>query len=416
MTRFKKDHAGAKPEITAGLLLGVMLLVSGSLCPLAVYGQQPVGQTTAPQTVNPAAAGAPAIMPPNCRSALLIEASTGETVYEMNADEPLPPASMVKMMTILIAMEQIANGTLHLEDMITTSALASKIGGSQVYLKEHEQFSLEEMLKAVVIHSANDAATAIAERIGGSAEGFVHMMNERAAALGLTQTVFRTPHGLPPAADQQPDLSTARELAVIGREVAIHHPKVLEWAQMNNVGFRNNEFIMANTNKLIGSYPGADGIKTGFYDKAGFCVTASALRNGVRMIAVVMGCEKGKQRFEEAARLMSYGFDQYKQITLIEKGVASSANLPVVDGEKTETTPVTAERLAVTIRKKDEASIVRKTMLFKNMTAPVSPNVECGSMTFQIGEKEIGRVPLITTEAIPALSWWGKFLRMIGLK
>jgi len=416
VTRCKKDLEGTKPKLTPGLLLGVMLLLFASLYPLSAFGQQSAGQTTSPQSATASAAGAPTILPPNCRSAFLIEASTGDVVYEMNADEPLPPASMVKMMTILIAMEQIANGTLHLEDLITTTALASKIGGSQVYLKENEQFSLEEMLKAVVIHSANDAATAIAERIGGSVEGFVHMMNERASALGLTQSVFRTPHGLPPATDQQPDLSTARELAVIGREIATHHPKVLEWAQMNNVGFRNNEFIMANTNKLIGSYPGADGIKTGFYDKAGFCVTASALRNGVRMIAVVMGCEKGKQRFEEAARLMSYGFDQYKQITLIEKGVASSANLPVVDGEKTETTPVTAERLAVTIRKKDEASIVRKTMLFKNMTAPVSPNVECGSMTFQIGDKEIGRVPLITTETIPALSWWGKFLRMIGLK
>lgn len=410
-----KEIASMNDRTSKHIFLKIALLCV-SVCILFIPEASTQQPLVTPVPNSATGTSTPSLLPPNCKSAFLIEASTGDIVYELNADEPLPPASMVKMMTILITMEQIKAGTLHLDDIITVSAFASKIGGSQVYLKENEQFSLEELLKAVVIHSANDAATAIAERIGGNNEGFVHMMNERAAALGLTQTVFRSPHGLPPAADQEADLSTPRELAIIGREIATKHPKVLEWASMNNVGFRNNEFIMANTNKLIGNYPGADGIKTGYYDKAGFCVTASALRNGVRMIAVVMGCEKGKQRFEEAARLMSFGFDQFKQVTLIEKAVPSSANLPVIDGEKVETTPVTAERLAVTIRKKDEANIVRKTMLFKNMTAPISPNVECGSMAFFIGEKEIGRVPLITTELIPALSWWGKLLRMIGLK
>ncbi|MBN1356563.1 D-alanyl-D-alanine carboxypeptidase [bacterium] len=357
----------------------------------------------------------PSIQSPDCKSAVVMEVSTGDIAYELNPHLPLPPASMVKMMVIYITMEKIREGSLRLTDSVTTSANASKMGGSQVYLKHGEQFTIDELIQAVMVQSANDASMVLAEYIGGSAKGFVDMMNAKARELGMNDTVFRTPHGLPPGNNQEPDLISAMDLAVLGRALVLRYPELLKWSRMETKEFRDGKFIMTNTNQLVKSFNGCDGIKTGYYREAGFGITATAERGGVRIIAVVMGCEKGKVRFSEAARLLSFGFDQYRLVNVAESGHAIDTPVPVVSGEKKEIHPEISGDLNVVIRKSNPEDITRHVELIPNLKAPVKSGTECGSVMFLIGDRELGELPLVISEDIPELSWWGKFLRMLGI-
>ncbi len=357
----------------------------------------------------------PAIKAPNCKAAAVMEVSSGELIYQYNANEPLPPASMVKLMSIYIAMEKLANETIHLDDILKVSANASKMGGSQVYLREGEEFTLEQLLKAVIIQSANDASMAIAEYIGGNSQGFVDLMNEKAKELGMKNSHFSSPHGLPPAQDQSPDLVSAADFAILARAMILHYPKVLEWSSIEQENFRDGKFQMTNTNRLLRKFPGCDGLKTGFYQKAGFCVTATAERKGIRVISVVMGCEKGKERFEEAARLMSWGFNQFKKLDLIAKGTPAKNPIPIINGVKKEIFPVTVSDLQAVIPLGKEKEVMIKTTMVKELTAPVAPNTECGTIAFILNDREIGSVKLASNEEIPKLGFWGRIMRMIGL-
>lgn len=239
--------------------------------------------------------------------ALVIDAGTGEVLYEDQADALCYPASVLKLMDLLIVLEKIEQGAVRAEDPVLVTAEASRIGGSQVFLAEKETFTVDELLYALAVQSANDAATALAIHLGGSKDGFVALMNQRAKELGLKSTRFHSVHGLPPAKDQQPDISTARDLARLGLEL-LKHPDALRYTSTKEKGFRGDQFIMRNHNNLLRTFPGCDGFKTGYFSAAGFSIVATAARNDRRLVAVVVGSTSKQVRDAKAAELLSQGF------------------------------------------------------------------------------------------------------------
>jgi D-alanyl-D-alanine carboxypeptidase (penicillin-binding protein 5/6) len=245
-------------------------------------------------------------------SAILMEKETGRVIYEKNADERLEPASVTKVMTILLIVEAIETGKITLEDMVTTSAYAASMGGSQIYLEEGEQMSVRDMLKSVVVASANDCAVALAELISGSESVFVAKMNARAQELGMTNTTFTNCSGL---LDDRTHMTTARDIGLMSREL-IRHDIVKEFTKIWMDTVRNGEFGLSNTNKLIYYYKGATGLKTGFTSRSMYCLSATAERDGVEYIAVVLHCETSADRFESAKTLLSYAFANYALISV----------------------------------------------------------------------------------------------------
>lgn len=243
------------------------------------------------------------------RGAIVVNAADGSVLFEDNADAVGYPASVLKLMTLLLIVEQVDAGLLRLGDRVRVSAEASRMGGSQVYLKEGEVFTIDELLDALMIQSANDAAVALAQHVAGSREAFVRWMNERAAQLGMTRTVFVSEHGLPPSEGQMPDTTTARDLAKLGIELS-KHPLVFRYTSIRERGFRNDSFIMRNHNKLLGEVEGVDGFKTGYFRAAGYSILATAKRNNVRIIAAVLGSENRLVRDQKARELLALGFSK----------------------------------------------------------------------------------------------------------
>jgi D-alanyl-D-alanine carboxypeptidase (penicillin-binding protein 5/6) len=360
------------------------------------------------------AANIKALEQTGCTAEILMEAESGDIIYEINSDKPLPPASMVKIMTTYITLQQVKSGDLKWDDIVTTSAFASKIGGSQVYLREKEQFTLRQMLDAVLIQSANDAATAIAEHIAGSQEGFVELMNAEAARLGMKNTSFHSAHGLPPAKDQLPDLVSARDMAILSRALITDFPEVLETTSKKEAGFRDGTFIMRNHNHLLHRFPGCDGIKTGYYAKAGFGVSTTALRKGVRLIAVVMGCQKRDKRDAEAARLLSSGFAKYRALNIVKKGEAIAEKVPVIDALEREISPIAKDDIKVIIKAEDRENVVTDIKPCEKVTAPVEKGSTCGEITVSLNGTVIGRTDLIIDKDLSRLGFKDRWLRKIG--
>ena len=241
------------------------------------------------------------------RGAIVVNAADGAVLFEDNADAGAYPASVLKLMTLLLVVEKVDAGAVRLGDRVTVSAEASKMGGSQVYLKQGEVFTVDELLDALMVQSANDAAVALSQHVAGSRDAFVQMMNRKAQALGMKNTRFISEHGLPPGADKDPDVTTARDLALLGRELA-RHPLVFRYTSIKERGFRNDTFIMRNHNNLLGVVDGVDGFKTGFFRAGGFSILATAQRDGVRIIAAVLGSENRLQRDEKTKELLAAGF------------------------------------------------------------------------------------------------------------
>lgn len=241
------------------------------------------------------------------RGAIVVNAADGAVLFEDRADAIGYPASVLKLMTLLVIIEKVEAGSLRLTDRVTVTAEAAKMGGSQVYLKEKETFAIDELLDALMIQSANDAAVALAIHVAGSRDAFVQLMNQKAQALGMKNTRYLSPHGLPPSADQTPDTTTARDLSLLGLELA-KHPMAFRYTSTKERGFRNDTFGMRNHNNLLGVVQGVDGFKTGFFRAAGFSIVATAQREGVRIIAVVLGSEDRKLRDQKATELLSAGF------------------------------------------------------------------------------------------------------------
>lgn len=239
--------------------------------------------------------------------AIVVNAADGRVLFEDNADAIAYPASVLKLMTLLLVIEKVDAGALRLGDRVRVSGEASRMGGSQVYLKEGETFTVDELLDALMIQSANDAAVALAQHVAGSRDAFVRMMNEKAAALGMKNTRFISEHGLPPGADKTPDVTTARDLATLGMELA-KHPLVFRYTSTKERGFRNDQFMMRNHNNLLGVVEGVDGFKTGYFRAAGYSILATAQRNGVRIIAAVLGSENRVMRDTKTRELLAQGF------------------------------------------------------------------------------------------------------------
>ncbi|MFH2052366.1 MAG: D-alanyl-D-alanine carboxypeptidase family protein [bacterium] len=350
-------------------------------------------------------AAGPAVLTGNFKSAYVIDADTGLPLVATNERERRQPASMVKMMTELLVLERVAEGDLSFDDVVRVSAKSSRMGGSQVYLKHGEEFTLRELLMALAIHSANDAAVALAEYLAGSVAAFVDLMNLRAADLGMTDTEFHSVHGLPPGRDQQPDLTSARDMAVLGREL-IRHPEALEWSAIETAPFRNGEFTLHNPNKLVGKFRGLDGIKTGYTGPAGFCVTASAVQKGKRLISVVMGCETDNGRAVETTRLLSLGFNMYQQVDVVPVAGAELPQEHPVKGGKTKTVPlVYAEALTVSVPRGREADVLLKYDVPDDLTAPLPAGTEVGRAVAVLDDIELGAVGVKTKQEVLKGNW-----------
>ncbi len=344
-------------------------------------------------------------------SACVMEPVTGQIIFDKDMHKPWPLASMTKMMLMLIVAEKLHDGSLKLSDQVSTSALASKMGGSQVYLKEGETFSLDDMMKAVVVHSANDASMAVAEYVAGSGEAFVQMMNKRAHELGMNDTHYYSPHGLPPAPGQQPDVSSAYDTAILAREL-VKYPDVLRWSSIDVTGFRNNSFELRNTNHLIRTYRGCDGLKTGFYAKAGFNVAATARRGGLRLIAVVMGSPRKQQNFDAAATLLSQGFMNYYLYAAAKKGAPIDQEVAVGGGASSRFKPVWGADLDVFMKHGQEKSAVKIAYeLPAKVQAPIKAGQEVGKGIVSVDGHPAGTAPLVAPADIPQ---GGLVSRLIG--
>ncbi len=352
------------------------------------------------------------LTPGDYEAAILINARSGEVLFERDAHGQHPPASMVKMMLVLLVMERLEAGTLTLSNPVVTSARASTFGGSQVYLKQGEVFSLGELMQAVMIHSANDASVAVAEFIAGSTEACVALMNDRARSLGMLDTVFHTVDGLPPRRGEAPDLSTAYDLSLLARELT-RYPQVLQWASTKTAPFRGGRFILTNTNKLIGRFPGADGLKTGYYRKAGYNLTATAAREGLRIIAVVMGAPSNRARTREASRLLNAGFDMYNQIQALKEGEPVATAVPVAGGVAEQVSVAPARDVFVHVRRGAESAVRTELAAPTVIEAPVVRGKSYGEILVKYGDREVARVEALATDAIPEAPLYYRLLMKV---
>lgn len=342
-------------------------------------------------------------------SAILIEAETGKVLFEKDSHLPLPPASMVKMMTALIVMEKVRDGAIKLSDTVTVSRWAAKMGGSQVYLKEGEQMSVEELMKAMMIHSGNDATAALAEYVGGYANAFVDLMNDRAAQLGLKDTRFHSVHGLPPEPGQQDDVMSAADLATLGKEI-MKFPQIAEWVAKSQEPFRDGQFTLVNPNHLLKTYPGADGIKTGFHNKAGFCVTGSAKQGDLRLIVVIMGTPTRGACFTGAAQLLNYGFATYRMFLPVQGEVVLEGKDIAVRGGVAERVAIAAKQDVKILLKKGEEKKVSVTVRApERVWAPLTVGQPVGEIVVTFDGTVVSTVPAVATQAIEQASWWRRW-------
>ncbi len=344
-------------------------------------------------------------------SAVLMEAATGTVLYEKDAHTPLPPASVTKIMTLLLVMEALDAGRIGWDDTVTASEAAAAKGGSQVYLKAGEQMSLQEMLKSVVVVSANDCATALAEHVAGSEAAFVELMNRRAQELGMENTHFVNCTGLDDEPDAETHLTTAYDIALMSREL-LKHDEIRDYTTVWMDSVRNGEFGLANTNKLVRFYQGTTGLKTGYTSAAGHCLSASAERDGVEFIAVVLHCATSGERFQAAKQLLDYGFANY---TLAQPDPETEIPpVPVVLGTAETIVPVPDNDDPVLIEKGQAAGITTRVEVADQVRAPVEAGQRLGTLTLQSDGAPLAAIPLVAPEAVPRRTWWDVTRSLFG--
>ena len=340
--------------------------------------------------------GAPSL---SCTSAILMEESTGRILYAKNANEALPPASVTKVMTLLLIMEAIEAGQIHMEDTVSVSSHAASMGGSQVYLKEGERMPLEDLLKSVVIASANDAAVALAEHLCGSVESFVSKMNQRAKQLGMMQTSFENVTGLDDTA--QNHLTSAHDIAVMSRAL-IAHPDILQYSSIWMDTIRDGAFGLTNTNRLVRYYQGCTGLKTGSTEKAGFCVSATAKRENLSLICVIMGAESRDVRNAEASSLLDWGFSRF---TLFSVGEEQVGEIAVVRGVS-QRCSIASQATSYVIEKSDVKSISSEIVIPEAVNAPVKVGDIIGKRVFSCNGEVIGTVPVYATASVNVMNFF----------
>lgn len=325
----------------------------------------------------------------SCKAALLMDSATGTVLYENNSHEKMPMASVTKIMTMLIAMENIDSGKMSYDDTVTGSAYAKSMGGSTIFLDEGEQLSVNDILKGIAVASGNDAAVAMAEHIAGSAPAFVEMMNKRAAELGMKDTHFVNCNGL----DADGHYSSAYDIALMSREL-LKHPGIHKFTTIWLDSLRDGKFTLSNTNKLVRFYDGCTGLKTGSTSKAGFCISATAKRNNMHLIAVIMAAPTSKQRQADASALLNYGFSTYSVTDAVTKG-EKIKDVSVNKGTEAKCPVVCADNVSTLSKKGEKVEIKKIVKLKKNVTAPVSKGEKAGELICMNGKKEVGRTELL---------------------
>ena len=345
------------------------------------------------------------------KSALLMDVATGTILYEEDAHTPLPPASVTKVMTLLLIMEAIDSGAIGWEDTVTASEESAAKGGSQVYLKSGETMTVTDMVKSIAVSSANDCACAMAEHIAGSESAFVEKMNQRAQELGMADTHFVNCTGLDDAPDASQHLTSAHDSAVMSRELLKNHPDITKYTTIWMDTIRNGSFGLSNTNKLVRFYNGATGLKTGFTAAAGYCLSASAKREDLELIAVVMGCETSKERFAACKSLLDYGFAGY---ALVTPTLEETHSVPVTLGAAESVQAVPGEADSILIEKAQKSQISQQIQLEESVAAPVSKGQRLGTLTVYAGEQVLAQIPLIAKEGVDRLSWWQIFKKVLG--
>ena len=336
-----------------------------------------------------------------CPSAILMEASTGSVIYEKAPDERRSPASITKIMTAILIFDAVESGKITLEDEVVTSAYAKSMGGSQVYLEEGEKQTVDTLIKCIMVSSGNDASVAMAEYIGGSEAGFVQMMNERATSLGMENTHFEDCCGL---TDADSHYTTARDVALMARELITHYPQIRAYTTiwMENITHvtvqGSKEFGLANTNKLLKQYPYTTGLKTGSTDKAKYCVCATAQKDGVELIAVIMGCPNYKDRFAEAQSLLQYGYTTCKLYR--DENPPELASVLVKGGIEKEVSAVYQEEFFWLSVSGEDFSGIEKTLTTKELNAPIEKGEQIGTVTYQLNGKELGSIGVYAGESV----------------
>ena len=344
------------------------------------------------------------------KSAMLMDVVTGTILYEKNAHEPLAPASVTKVMTMLLIMEAIDSGKIGWDDMVTASESAAAKGGSQIYLKVGETMSVSDMVKSIAVSSANDCACAMAEHLAGSESAFVAMMNTRAEELGMVDTHFVNCTGLDDDPEAKNHKTSAHDIAIMSRELLKNHPDIKKYTTIWMDTVRDGAFGLSNTNKLIRFYSGATGLKTGFTSTAGYCLSASAEREGMELIAVVMGCETSQKRTAACKAMLDYGFANFAVVT---PQLEDQVVVPVTLGTRDHVTAKLGQEEGLLVDKGQRNSVIMDVTLEEGVTAPVSLGQRLGTMTIRAGEQVLAEISLVAAEPVEQLTFGQLFVRIL---
>ena len=343
------------------------------------------------------------------KSAILMDAATGTVLYEQRSHEALAPASVTKVMTMLLIMEAIDSGKLSWEDTVTASEAAAAKGGSQIYLKVGETMSVSDMVKSIAVSSANDCACAMAEHLAGSEAAFVDMMNQRAQELGMNDTHFVNCTGLDDEPEAASHKTSAADIAIMSRELLTKHPDIKNYTTIWMDTVRGGTFGLSNTNKLVRFYSGATGLKTGFTAAAGYCLSASAQRDGMELIAVVMGSETSQARFAACKSLLDYGFANYALV----KPEVETAEVTVSLGTQNTVGAVPTQIPQLLIDKSQRDSVHTTVELKERVDAPVSRGQRLGTLTVKAGEQVLQQIPLVAETSVPKLSFSQLYVQIL---
>jgi serine-type D-Ala-D-Ala carboxypeptidase (penicillin-binding protein 5/6) len=346
------------------------------------------------------------------KGAVLIDASTGKVLFEKDSHQKLPIASVTKVMSMLLIMEALDSGKIRLDDKVTVSEHSFDMGGSQVWLKPGEEFAVSDMLNAVAIHSANDATVALAEKVSGSEEVFVAAMNEKAKELGMNDTNFLDCTGL----TDDGHYSSANDIALMSKELIMKHPKIIDFTTTWHTLFRENDpahtVALDNTNKLIHFYQGANGLKTGFTTKAGYCLASAAKRNNFQLIAVVLGEADSNTRFAESRKLLDYGFANY-EITQVDNKGTEIGNVSVKKGVQKQVKGIYSDDVKLLVNKGEKGKLDKEVKLTPDLTAPIKQGQKVGEVIYKMNGNEVGKAEIIAESKVDRASFIRLFFRMI---
>lgn len=346
---------------------------------------------------------------PPYAAALLLEAESGTVLFAHHPDRKRSPASTQKLVLELVVLEMVEAGEISLEDSVWVSRRAARTGGSQVFLKRGEVFTLRELMEAVAISSANDACVAIAEHVSGSTTGFVRLMNERAQSLGMHDTRVVNVHGLDNTPRGKGNLSTAHDLSKVARELISAHPEALEWSSTRRKPFRNGRFTLRATNKLLGRFQGLDGLKTGYTRRAGSCLVSTAMRHDMRLISVILGAPSMSVRNRETRRLLTWGFENFSRVPLVETGELMG-KVALNWGIEPEVRVLAQDTIVAVLTPEQKEQIVRHLELPEELPAPIAAGTELGKLRVSLGDSLLAVVPIHAEKSIGRMGLWDKLM------